>query len=136
MSEKLLKLAQTEASRTRCNAIGTEHILLAILADGRNTAVELLRELGVHLERARQEIEWKLPASAGAQPPGKLPMSPQAQQVIDAAGKIAQKFGSSAIESEHLLLALLQSPGTAGEVLAKLGAKASDVQELLDAGDR
>lgn len=125
---KILSLAQAEATRTRSDTIGTEHLLLALLADGRGEAVELLRELGVNLERIRQEIEWKLPVtlSAGTQP-GRLPLSPQAQHAVDSAGQ----------ESVRLLLALLEpGSGLAGEVLAKVGVRQAAVLELLDDGDR
>jgi ATP-dependent Clp protease ATP-binding subunit ClpC len=127
MAEKIMTLAQNEAMRTRSNAIGTEHVLLALLADGRNAAVEVLRELGVNLERARQEIEWKLPPTAGGPPPGKLPLSPQAQKVLEAA---------ASSEPEQLLIALADSPGTAGDVLRKLGVTRKSILEVLDAGDR
>lgn len=127
MAEQIMTLAQNEAMRTRSNAIGTEHVLLALLAEGRNGAVDVLRELGVNLERVRQEVEWKLPPTAGGPPPGKLPLSGEVRTVIEAA---------NSSEPVPLLIALADGPGTAGDVLRKLGVTRSAILDALDSGDR
>lgn len=45
-SKKILELSMAEASRTGSRAIGTEHILMAILREGSNVALRILSDLG------------------------------------------------------------------------------------------
>ena len=53
---KIIIMSGDEARAMRCNYIGTEHLLLAILNDGATAAAGLLRSLKVDPARARQRI--------------------------------------------------------------------------------
>lgn len=53
---KVLALAAKEAKALNHTYIGTEHILLGLLREGEGVAARVLRNLGVDLETARQEI--------------------------------------------------------------------------------
>jgi ATP-dependent Clp protease ATP-binding subunit ClpA len=53
-ARKVLQLSLREAIRLRHDAIGTEHILLGLLREGRGVAVEVLLDAGVDLDRLRR----------------------------------------------------------------------------------
>lgn len=53
---KVLALAAKEAKALNHTYIGTEHILLGLLREGEGVAARVLRNLGVDLETARQEV--------------------------------------------------------------------------------
>ena len=53
---KIIVMSGDEARAMRCNYIGTEHLLLAILNDGTTAAAGLLRSFKVDPGRARQRI--------------------------------------------------------------------------------
>ena len=53
---KIIIMSGDEARAMRCNYIGTEHLLLAILNDGTTSAASLLRAAKVDPARARQRI--------------------------------------------------------------------------------
>ena len=53
---KIIIMSGDEARAMRCNYIGTEHLLLAILNDGATAAAGLLRSSKVDPGRARQRI--------------------------------------------------------------------------------
>ena len=53
---KIIIMSGDEARAMRCNYIGTEHLLLAILNDGATSAAGLLRAAKVDPARARQRI--------------------------------------------------------------------------------
>jgi ATP-dependent Clp protease ATP-binding subunit ClpA len=57
--------AQNEARRAGAAVIGTEHLLLAMLADGEGSAYEALHEAGVTLDDARAETARQLGLIAG-----------------------------------------------------------------------
>ena len=118
-ARRIVALAQSEAIRCRASEVGAEHLLLALIQDGRSEAADMVRELGVNLERVRQEIEWKLAPGPGFS--GNPPYSAQAQRLVQAA------------TSMDLLLGILNEPsGIAFDVLKKLGV----TLEALDSGDR
>ena len=55
-TKKLLAVATYEAQSMNYNFIGTEHILLAILRDGENSASRVLKNLNVDINKVREEI--------------------------------------------------------------------------------
>ncbi|MDO8748319.1 MAG: ATP-dependent Clp protease ATP-binding subunit [Candidatus Omnitrophota bacterium] len=72
-AKKALELAAEEARSLGHNYIGTEHILLGIIREGESVASQVLLNLGLDLERVKNEIMSVL----GAATPG---FSPQQQQ--------------------------------------------------------
>lgn len=55
-SKRVIDLAYNEANRMDNNFVGSEHLLLGILREGESQAARVLRELGVTLARAREEV--------------------------------------------------------------------------------
>jgi ATP-dependent Clp protease ATP-binding subunit ClpC len=53
----ILVYSREEANRLRCDYIGPEHLLLALIRDGNNAAVELLNRLHANLRSMKAEIE-------------------------------------------------------------------------------
>jgi hypothetical protein len=122
-ARKVLQLANEEAQRQKYEYIGTEHILLGLMADDSNDAVKALKALGIEPERVRQEIE-KLPKW----PPSSLylkewPKTPRAKKVIDNAIDEAGALQHEHVGPEHLLLGLARDTYcVAAAVLLILGA--------------
>ncbi|MCX8126727.1 MAG: NDP-hexose 4-ketoreductase, partial [Dehalococcoidia bacterium] len=54
-AKRVIELAVEEARRMNHNYIGTEHILLGLLAEGEGVAAGVLESFGVTLDRARSE---------------------------------------------------------------------------------
>jgi ATP-dependent Clp protease ATP-binding subunit ClpC len=54
-SKKAIELAMSEARDLQHSYVGTEHLLLGILREGKGIAVEILFSLGITLEKARAE---------------------------------------------------------------------------------
>jgi ATP-dependent Clp protease ATP-binding subunit ClpC len=69
-AQRVLHVAYTEAKRLRHDHVGTEHLLVGLLHEGRGAAQRLLRKYGVELTRVRRGI--------GDQPPGPTGGSPEA----------------------------------------------------------
>ena len=58
--KKVLVLAAKEAKALNHTYVGTEHLLLGLLREGDGVAARVLHELGVDVERTRQEILTEL----------------------------------------------------------------------------
>lgn len=62
-SKKVLQLALAEAQALNHTYVGTEHILLGLLREGEGVAAQVLKNLEVDLETAREEIMRELDPS-------------------------------------------------------------------------
>lgn len=60
-AEKVLKITYLEAKIFKCDVIGTEHLLLAILRDEDNIASQILRQFGISYEVFRGEVDTNPP---------------------------------------------------------------------------
>jgi prophage maintenance system killer protein len=121
-ARRVVVLAQDEARRLGHNYIGTEHILLGLLAESNGVAARALDSLGIGLAVVRQHVEeiigrGRQPASAH------IPFTPRAKNVVDLSLREAMQLGHLSIGTEHILLGLIrQGDGVAAQVLTKLGA--------------
>jgi ATP-dependent Clp protease ATP-binding subunit ClpC len=119
-ARRVLSLAHQEAERTHQSSIGTEHLLIGLIEEDGGVAGRVLREMGMELERVR-EMVLRL-TGEGKNPPGaKLELSNDTQQVLEFAVDEARRMGHHYIGTEHLLLALVRTEGTAVEALRRLG---------------
>ena len=56
-ARQALRLAQGEARRLNHNYIGTEHLLLGLLGEGRGLAAQSLVEMGIRLDKVREAVD-------------------------------------------------------------------------------
>jgi ATP-dependent Clp protease ATP-binding subunit ClpC len=130
-----MQLANREAQRFNHEYIGTEHILLALLAEGRSVAAEVLRKVGADLPTIRREVEKTVQAGPGGFRVALrwLPTTPRAKKAFEYAVLEARALGHNYIGTEHLLLGLLrEQDGAAATVLTDLGVKLEEVRERLN----
>ncbi len=69
-TKRVIELAVDEARRLGHNYIGTEHLLLGLAREGEGIAVDVLKSLGVNLDRLRTETA-RLMIESPARPQGK-----------------------------------------------------------------
>ncbi len=128
-SRRVVVLAQQEARELNHGWIGTEHLLLGLLAEGKGTAARVLASVGITLEAARREVEAMI--GRGEDPPsGHIPFTPRAKKCLELSLREALQRGDNYIGTGHLLLALMrESDGVAAQVLGRLGASHSHLRE-------
>ena len=125
-ARRVLSLAHQEAERAHKGMIGTEHLLLGLLEEDGGVAGRVLRELGLESGRVREMVQRII--GEGHYEGGKIELAPDTQEVLEYAIEEARKMGHHYIGTEHLLLGLVRSEGTAMEVLKKLGVTAEQVR--------
>jgi ATP-dependent Clp protease ATP-binding subunit ClpC len=133
-AKKVMNLARQEAQRFNHEYLGTEHILLGLVQEGSGVAANVLKNMGVDLNKIRVEVE-KIVKTGPAHPPmGQLPFTPRAKKVLELSMEEAQNLGHNYIGTEHLLLGLIkENEGIAAQVLMNLSIKLEDVrEEVLD----
>ncbi|MCS6994155.1 MAG: ATP-dependent Clp protease ATP-binding subunit [Anaerolineales bacterium] len=126
-ARRVLSLAHAEAERARHSYIGTEHLLIGLIEEEGGVAGRVLREMGFEPNRVR-EIIYRL-TGEGRTPPGqKIELSNDTQQVLEYAVDEARRMGHHYIGTEHLLLGLIRTEGTAMEALRRLGATPDEIR--------
>src|SRR5438093_149948 len=123
-ARKVMALANREAKRFNHEYIGTEHILLGLVREGKGVAAEVLKNLGIDRRKARLEVRKIVQHGPGGENVvmGRLPHTPRTKKVIEYAIDEARQFNHNYIGTEHLLLGLLrETEGVAAQVLMNLG---------------
>src|ERR1700758_4070172 len=136
-SRRVVVLAQEEARTLNHNYIGTEHLLLGLLHEGRGSAARSLAAMDVTLPAARNQALAII--GRGQEPPsGHIPFTPRAKKSLELSLREALQLGDGYIGTGHLLLGLIrQGDNTAVTMLGILGADLNDLrtrvtQELRD----
>ena len=127
---KVIYLAREEAARLQHDYIGTEHLLLGVIREGEGIAAAVLNNLGLDLDRIRQEVENMVAPSGGTMTIGEIPFTPRAKRVLELAVDEARALGHNYVGTEHLLLGLIrEGDGVAAKVLLELGVDRKRVRE-------
>ena len=120
-AQQVLQLARKEADRFNHGYIGTEHLLLGLIALGEGVAVTVLRRMGLDLETVRLEVEKAVGVGSDMKTVGNVPYTPRVKKVLALAGTEARAMHVEFVGTEHVLLGLLrEGEGVAARVLANL----------------
>ncbi|MBM3404900.1 MAG: ATP-dependent Clp protease ATP-binding subunit [Bacteroidetes bacterium] len=108
----ILTYSREEAERMGNDYIGLEHLVLGIIREGENLAVQILAYLGVDLTMLKKKIESSvIPSSDSSRSNVKkedIPLIRQAERALKITFLEAKSFNSEFIEAEHLFLAILK----------------------------
>jgi ATP-dependent Clp protease ATP-binding subunit ClpA len=129
-ARRVVALAGSESEALGHRHIGTEHLLLGILADGEGPAAAALDAAGATLAAARPKVMEAVGKRRPETVPGDLPLTARAKRVLERATRFSLQRRSPEIETDHILLAILNVEGTASQVLRGL---AVDLNALQDA---
>ena len=120
-AQQVLQLARQEADRFNHGYIGTEHLLLGLIALGQGVAVTVLRRMGLDLDTVRMEVEKAVGVGSDMKTVGNVPYTPRVKKVLALAGTEARAMNVEFVGTEHILLGLLrEGEGVAARVLSNL----------------
>jgi len=124
----IMKLAKEEARRIGKKIVGTEMLLLGILAEGAGVGARVLNQLEITLQDARKIIESQL-GYGDDYFDSEIVFTKRAKTVLEKAWKLAKKANRDRITSEDLLLAITSEPSAlAMKVLEQLGVDAVEIK--------
>ena len=108
-AQTALNIAQEQARYFKHQAVGTEHLLIALSLEKSGVAANLLRQLNVSTDDLREEIErfTGYGTMTNLTSNSYLPYSPKMREILSVAGQLARQLGTDRIGTEHLMLALL-----------------------------
>jgi ATP-dependent Clp protease ATP-binding subunit ClpC len=135
----VLSEARDEAARLQHEHVGTEHLLLALLADSNrdggsplSTAGVVLDVLAVDRERMRRVLEETVLRGRAATPDDQLSYTSRARAVLELAMAEARISHANTVDAQHLLLGLVREErGIAAQVLLDFGVTVDKVRAEL-----
>ncbi len=111
--------------------IGTEHLLLGVLAQGSSVAAKVLADVGVTLHRAEMALDYapqKIVVSIGA-----VGLSETALLTLRMGWETAKEFNQDYLGTEHILYSLLkQATARATTLLREMDVDVEDVLNELE----
>jgi CHAT domain-containing protein len=123
---KVILLAQEEARRLGHNFVGVEFIFLGLIGEATGIAAKVLRQQGITLKNARIEVEKILGRGSGmitVEPP----FTESAKLVLNNAVSIARQLEHESINTEHLLIGIIQEGESTARILQNLQVNPQDL---------
>jgi ATP-dependent Clp protease ATP-binding subunit ClpB len=124
-----LDLAQNRGHQ----ALEPLHVLKGMLSDPDNISVTVLKKMGVSVAAIQNRLDIdiaRLPKVQGASVSGQY-LSNDAKLMFDKALKIAAEMGDEFVSSEHLLVAMCDSTGSATQILRGEGVTRDRIMQVL-----
>jgi ATP-dependent Clp protease ATP-binding subunit ClpC len=116
--------AREDAQRHHHEYVGTEHLLLGLLAEDDTLVVDVLENLGARPIDLQTSVQDRL---VDGTPTGRgiasdLPYTPRARVVLDQAIATAHEFGDGYVGTQHILLGLIREKhGIAAQEMTAAG---------------
>ncbi len=128
--KRVMRLVREEAARLGNNHISSEHLLLGIIREGKGSAVNVMLNLGLNLDKIKQSIDDYVAYSGGSMTMGDVPFTPRAKQILEIAASEAKEMKSRDVRTCHLLVALVKDKETiAAQILVGFGVDYKTVKE-------
>ena len=101
-AQRVIVLSQEEARRLGHNVVGTEHLLLGLIAEGEGVAARALQTLDISIDKVRAEIERVIGrGEAGVSGPSGF--TPRTKRVLELAFDEARRR-AQLYRHRHILL--------------------------------
>ena len=133
-AQEALQKAQQKAVELNHQQIDVEHLLFAMLDDPESIAVSSIKKIGEDYRVIQQEVLEaleKVPKVYGQI--SNLYMSQRLSKVLEQAFQEANQLKDEYISQEHILIAMTEDQGEAGQILRRHGITRDKVYEVLKA---
>ncbi|HOJ93714.1 MAG TPA: Clp protease N-terminal domain-containing protein, partial [Fervidobacterium nodosum] len=126
-AQEILQSVNDVLNRYRQNQLAPEHILLTMLENTKNAAVDILTFLNVDTDALRRDVERIISSKGGYYYSGsggtnQIYITPDTTKVINEAKREAKRMGDEKVGTDHLLLAMAIVPETTTyRLLSKYG---------------
>lgn len=134
-AREAIDVAQAVVRKGRSNQLGTEHLLLGLLALQGGVVQRVFQDLGLDLGQAQTKTNDAIRRNELSRPRtsvDQIYLTPRAKRVLELAGEEAERLGDAYVGTEHLLLGLLrEDEGTAAMVLWEVGLTEENARRSL-----
>jgi hypothetical protein len=131
-ARRTLELARTEAPRLHHDFVGTEHVLLGLLALENGAVANVLKSMGVDCGGLRRQIENLTSHFPLQKTPAQLPYTPRVQKALRIAAQEAKAGKHACVSAEHIFLGLLlEGDGLAARILKNFGVNIQTARQQI-----
>lgn len=146
-AEMVLEIAKKESVALKHYYIGSEHILLGLLKEKKGVAGAILRDAGVTTEAVYELIKDLTVRGNRTIIKERAGYTPRTERILEGAEKVANKYHSGIVGTEHIFMAMIQEGSNCGvqillamskslvglysEVLVSIGEDPHNVKEDL-----
>jgi len=128
-----IEIAMREAKGLNHPYVGTEHLLIGIVAVDGSVVADIVGKFGVNISDIRNAVERFVGSYGSVTTRGDLPYTPRTKKVLQLAITLAKATGFEAAGTIHIFLALLrEGEGVAGHVLKHLGINQESIMPLMN----
>ena len=121
-AQEAVTLAAEASAQLNHSYIGTEHILIGLADVDGSISQKILGSQGVTAEAIKSLLQKTFASNAQTQISEGDGMTPRAEQLLEDASSEAERFQSSTIGTEHMLIAIVkQSDSSAARILQGMG---------------
>jgi ATP-dependent Clp protease ATP-binding subunit ClpA len=130
-ARRVVVIAQEEARGLQHNYIGTEHILLGLLAVRGGVANKVLDRLGMSHDAVREEVVDRV-GTGSATISGHIPFTPRAKKTLELSLREALQLQHNYIGTEHILLGLMrEAEGVGAQIVTAHGGSLDGLREAV-----
>jgi hypothetical protein len=146
-ARRVLTAAEDRAREAGAPGIGSDHLVLGLLAEPEGLAVKAIATLGVSQEQLEAAFAPPGVAGPGVAEPGadraggpqdeegaaarRVPLSPAAAAALQGGLRAALNLGHNYIGTEHILLGLLDEGDATADALGRLGITAASAKQQI-----
>jgi prophage maintenance system killer protein len=118
-ARSVVTLAQDEARGFSHSYVGTEHVLLGLIREGKSVAARTLSDAGLRLEQVREAVQEVVGTGTSGWRE-QLPFTPRTKKVLELSLREARHLGHNYIAPQHILLGLIrEGDGLGAQLLQK-----------------
>jgi ATP-dependent Clp protease ATP-binding subunit ClpA len=130
--ERALERAADESRHLGHRRVGSEHLLLALLAEPEGAVAMVLPALQLEWGAVRAEIQELMPGSRRPVE-GDVPLTDSAAGAVKRAEGVARRLRMPVVDTDHLLLGIAnQYEGAGARVLLDFGATPEKIRQLVE----
>lgn len=131
-AQEAIGLATSLAQEYGQQQVGSEHLLLALIEQENGVVPEIIKKIGASLTSLKTALNEQLARQPKVSGAAAFPyLTPELNQVFKTAFSEAEALKDEFVSTEHLLLALADTPGATSELLNKAGVNKNAILNAL-----
>lgn len=129
-ARRTLFFARGEVSALGGERIETEHLLLALVREGKGLTSDVFERAQLTLDALRADVRTRMSGRQKFSTSVEIPFSEETKRILNWAATEADRLAHNYIGTEHLLLGILCEPETAaGQILTERGITGAALRE-------
>lgn len=129
-AKRAIIIAQQEAAAFGHNYVGTEHLLLGLVKEGKGIAAQVLKGVGVDSSKIVGKIDELIGRGEGGGDGQLTDLTPRSKRVLELSFLEARRMNHNYVGTEHILLGLIrEGEGVAAKVLTDLNVDLGKARE-------